>query len=72
MAPTALVNIGRLLSGVQNAMIVNAPEKTPLAPSPAIALPTIKVTLFCATAHIKEPHSSIDIATMKAPVRLKV
>ena len=39
--------------------ITNAPEKSPAAPLPAIARPTISITDETAVAHIKLPNSNM-------------
>lgn len=41
---------GRFSGGARKATRMKAPEKTPAAPSPAMARPTIKAVLFGATA----------------------
>jgi hypothetical protein len=40
------------------------PLAIPAAPTPAIALPTIRVALFFATAQINDPNSKINIDIM--------
>ena len=53
--PTEAKNMGRCFSGTIYAMTVNAPEKIPAPPDPAIARPTISATEVGATPQINEP-----------------
>lgn len=47
------------------AMIVYAPEAMPAPPAPAMALPTIRVVEFLATAQMRLPISKMPIAVRK-------
>jgi len=71
MAPIAPANIGRVRRRTEYATIVNAPAKIPPAPSPAIALPTIKDVLLGATPHINDPNSKIETTTTNTHFKLK-
>ena len=50
---------GRFLISTMRDTIIMAPQKTPAAPSPAIALPMMKTGEFGAAAHNMEPASNI-------------
>jgi hypothetical protein len=62
IAPMKPVNIGLFCNGTLYAIIISAPENIPAEPTPAIALPTIKVIEFGAAPQIALPTSKMKIA----------
>lgn len=63
MPPTNAVHIGLLAGGATREMIMMHPENNPAAPTPATALPTMRVAELGATPHINDPTSNIVKAT---------
>jgi hypothetical protein len=62
MAPINPVYIGRFTRGTEYATIINAPEKIPALPIPAMARPIIKAMELGAIPQIRLPNSKIAIA----------
>lgn len=52
--------------------MINAPEKMPAPPTPAIALPAIKTEEELAAPQIKEPTSKMMMATRKVHLTEKM
>lgn len=63
--PNMLWNIGRLWRGTMGIMIIMAPEKIPAEPSPAIALPRIKMGELGAAPQMALPASKITMDVKK-------
>ena len=62
MAPIIPVNAGRFCNGTENAIMINAPEKIPAEPIPAIERPMINAVDVGATPQTNEPSSKIKMA----------
>ena len=71
IAPIKPVYTGRWRRGTEWARMINAPEKIPAHPSPAIARPTISAFEVGAAPQIKDPSSKIPIAAKKVHFKLK-
>lgn len=63
--------IGRFRNGTVKPMIFIEPEKSALAPAPAIARPQMSMTEFFDAAHTIEPTSNRHNANRKVLLTLK-
>jgi hypothetical protein len=70
-APIMPINAATLCFGTEKAMIVNAPDPRPAAPTPEIARPMIKVVLLGETAQIRLPASKRKIEKTKVGLSAK-
>lgn len=59
IAPMMPVKAGRFARGTDLAMMINAPEKMPAPPMPAIARPTMRATELGLAPQIAEPTSNV-------------
>ena len=70
-APIMPINAATFCFGTEKAMIVNAPDPRPAAPTPEIARPMINVVLLRETAQIRLPTSKRKMENINVGLRAK-